>query len=78
MASSQPENPTSNEPPVLNFGDKKYDLNKLPDETKQLVQGMRVADAQLKMHEDTMKLIALGRKQLALELSEKLKDEKEI
>ena len=38
--------------PVLTFEGKRYDLNTLPDELKELVRGMQVADAQLRMHED--------------------------
>ena len=37
--------------PVLTFEGKRYDLNTLPNELKELVRGMQVADAQLRMHE---------------------------
>ena len=40
--------------PVLTFEGKRYDLNTLPNELKELVRGMQVADAQLRMHEDTL------------------------
>ena len=59
--------------PVLTFEGKRYDLNTLPDELKELVRGMQVADAQLRMHEDTLKVLAVGRQSLATELNEKLK-----
>ena len=49
---------TDNQPPVLTFEGKRYDLNTLPDEMKELVRGMQVADAQLRMHEDTLKVLA--------------------
>ena len=58
--------------PVLAFEDKKYDLNSLPDETKELIKGMQVADAQLRMHEDTLKVLAIGRQHLAMQLKAKL------
>ena len=58
--------------PVLTFEGKRYDLNALPDELKELVRGMQVADAQLRMHEDTLKVLALGRQSLAMQLNEKL------
>ena len=61
---------TSN--PVLTFEGKRYDLNSLPDELKELVRGMQVADAQLRMHEDTLKVLAVGRQSLAMQLNEKL------
>ena len=59
--------------PVLTFEGKCYDLNTLPDELKELVRGMQVADAQLRMHEDTLKVLAVGRQSLATQLNERLK-----
>ena len=59
--------------PVLTFEGKRYDLNTLPDELKELVRGMQVADAQLRMHEDTLKVLAVGRQSLAMQLNEKIK-----
>ena len=59
--------------PVLTFEGNRYDLNTLPDELKELVRGMQVADAQLRMHEDTLKVLAVGRQSLATQLNEKLK-----
>ena len=67
MTDSAPNNP------VLTFEGKRYDLNTLPDELKELVRGMQVADAQLRMHEDTLKVLAVGRQSLATELNERLK-----
>ena len=64
---------TDNQPPVLTFEGKRYDLNTLPDELKELVRGMQVADAQLRMHEDTLKVLAVGRQSMAMQLNEKLK-----
>ena len=60
--------------PVLTFEGKRYDLNALPDELKELVRGMQVADAQLRMHEDTLKVLAVGRQSMAMQLNERLKD----
>ena len=67
MTESAPNNP------VLTFEGKRYDLNTLPDELKELVRGMQVADAQLRMHEDTLKVLAVGRQSLAAQLNERLK-----
>jgi hypothetical protein len=64
---------TDNQPPVLTFEGKRYDLNTLPDEMKELVRGMQIADAQLRMHEDTLKVLAVGRQSMAMQLNEKLK-----
>ena len=47
--------------PILTFEGKRYDLNTLPEELKELVRGMQVADAQLRLHEDTLKVLAVGR-----------------
>ena len=59
--------------PILTFEGKRYDLNTLPDDLKEVVRGMQVADAQLRMHEDTLKVLALGRQSLANQLNERLK-----
>ena len=64
--------------PILTFEGKRYDLKALPDELKELVRGMQVADAQLRMHEDTLRVLALGRQTLAMQLNEKLKAVKPI
>ena len=63
----------SNQPPVLTFEGNRYDLNSLPDDMKELVRGMQVADAQLRMHEDTLKVLAVGRQAMASQLNDKLK-----
>ena len=49
------------------------DLNSLPKDIQELVKGMQVADAQLRMHEDTLKVLAVGRQHLAMQLKSKLK-----
>ena len=63
---------SANQPPVLTFEGKRFDLNSLPDDIKELVRGMQVADAQLRMHEDTLKVLAIGRQSMALQLNERL------
>ena len=52
----------------LKFDDSEYFLDELPDEARQLVVGLRTADAQTKMYEDTLKLIALGKNKMVEEL----------
>ena len=69
----------SNTPPseneaILTFEDKKYDLNRLPNDVKEIIKGMQVADAQLRMHEDTLKVLAVGRQHLAMQLKSKLEN----
>jgi hypothetical protein len=58
--------------PILTFEGKRYDLNTLPEELKELVRGMQVADAQLRLHEDTLKVLAVGRQTMAMQLNERL------
>ena len=70
--------PMKKSDPILTFEGKKYDLNTLPEDLKELVRGMQVADAQLRMHEDTLKVLALGRQTLARQLNDKLKGIKPI
>ena len=66
-------NSSSNErEAILTFEDKKYDLKSMPKEIQELVKGMQVADAQLRMHEDTLKVLAVGRQHLAIQLKAKL------
>ena len=60
--------------PVLTFEGEKYNINELSNEIKEVIKGLKVAEAQLKMHEDTLKLLRIGRKILATELREKLKN----
>ena len=64
--------PLNEKEAILTFEDKKYNLNVLPKDVVELVKGMQVADAQLRMHEDTLKVLAVGRQHLALQLKSKL------
>ena len=52
----------------LKFDDSEYFLDDLPKDARQLVIGLRTADAQTKMYEDTLKLIALGKNKMVEEL----------
>ena len=52
----------------LKFDDSEYFLDDLPNEAKQLVMGLRTADAQKKMYEDTLKLITLGKNKMVQDL----------
>ena len=53
-------NEKSNDPanPVLTFEGKKYFINELSDEIKESIKGLQIAETQLKMHEDTLKLLS--------------------
>ena len=68
------ENNIENNNPVLTFEGKKYNVKDLTSETKEIIKGLQIAETQLKMHEDTFKLLSIGRNTLANQLREKLKN----
>ena len=67
------ENGNDSGNPVLTFEGKKYFINDLSDEIKESIKGLQIAETQLKMHEDTLKLLSISRNTLANQLREKLK-----
>ena len=69
-------NEKSNDPtnPVLTFEGKKYLINELSNDIKESIKGLQIAETQLKMHEDTLKLLSISRNSLAKQLREKLKN----
>ena len=69
---SESTNDSSN--PVLTFEGKKYLINELSNDIKESIKGLQIAETQLKMHEDTLKLISISRNSLANKLREKLKN----
>ena len=64
----------NNKKPVLTFEGKKYIMENFSDEIKDLIKSLQIADAQLKMHEDTLKLISIGKNSLINDLRKKLED----
>ena len=69
---SEKQNDSSN--PVLTFEGKKYSINDLSNDIKESIKGLQVAETQLKLHEDTLKLLSISRNFLANQLREKLKN----
>ena len=69
---SEKQNDSSN--PVLTFEGKKYSINDLSNDIKESIKWLQVAETQLKMHEDTLKLLSISRNFLANQLREKLKN----
>ena len=67
------ENTTDSANPVLTFEGKKYFINELSNDIKESIKRLQIAETQLKMHEDTLKLISISRNTLANQLREKLK-----
>ena len=68
---SEKSNDSAN--PVLTFERKKYFINDLSNDIKESIKGLQIAETQLKMHEDTLKLLSISRNTLANQLREKLK-----
>ena len=68
------ENTNDSSNPVLTFEGKKYLINELPNEVKESIKELQIADTQLKIHQDTLKLLSISRNTLANQLKEKLKN----
>ena len=60
--------------PVLTFEGKKYLINDLSKDIKESIRGLQIAETQLKMYEDTLRLLSISRNSLANQLREKLKN----
>ena len=60
--------------PVLTFEGKKYIINDLTNDIKESIKVLQIAETQLKMHQDTLKLLSISRNSLAKQLREKLKN----
>jgi hypothetical protein len=69
---SENKNDTAN--PVLTFEGRQYLINELSNDIKESIKGLQIAETQLKMHEDTLKLLSISRNSLANQLREKLKN----
>ena len=67
------ENSNDSTNPVLTFEGKKYLINELSNDIKESIKGLQIAETQIKMHEDTLKLLSISRNTLANQLREKLK-----
>ena len=68
------ENGNESGNPVLTFEGKKYLINELSKDIRESIKGLQIAETQLKMHEDTLKLLSISRNLLADQLREKLKN----
>ena len=67
------ENKNDSVNPVLTFEGKKYFINELSNDIKESIKDLQIAETQLKMHQDTFKLLSISRSTLANQLREKLK-----
>ena len=68
------ENSNDSSNPILTFEGKKYFINDLSNDIKESIKRLQIAETQLKMHEDTLKLLSISRNTLANQLREKLKN----
>ena len=68
------EKNTDNTNPILTFDGKKYNFNDLSNDAKEIIKGLQIAETQLKMYEDTFKLLSVGRNSLTNQLRDKLKN----
>ena len=55
------ENKNDNNNPVLTFEGKNYIVNDLSDDVKDTIKELQIAETQLRMHQDTLKLISISR-----------------
>ncbi len=62
----------------IKIDNSEYYFDSLTDEAKQLVTGLRTADTQLRMHEDTIKLISIGKAKMIEDLKKILEHIKPI
>ena len=60
--------------PLLTLGEKLYVIDSLNDQTKDLVQGLQVTDAQLRITQDQLNVMNVARQALLGQLQEALKD----
>ena len=68
------ENRNESTNPTLTFEGKKYLINELSEDIKESIKVLQIAETQLKMYEDTLKLLSISRNSLAYQLREKLKN----
>jgi len=68
------ENTNDSANPVLTFEGKKYFINELSNEIKESIKLLQIAETQLRMHQDTLKLLSISRNAVVNQLREKLKN----
>ena len=73
-----PEDSKERKSPILNFEDTNYNIDSLSDESKNIIKGLQFADSQIKMQEDTLRLLILGRDSLISKLKNELSEAKPI
>ena len=76
FSSKESDSPTPEKKkvPILDFEGKKYNIDSFPDDVKEILKGLQVADTQIRMHKDTLRLLDLGRNSLGIQLKQKLEN----
>ena len=64
MEDSKNSNPKN----ILKIDDSEYLIDSLPDEAKEIIAGLRTADIQIQMNQDTLKLLSFSRGKLVEDL----------
>ena len=70
MTSSSPQYNSQ----TISFNGKKYNISSLSEDNKKLIEGLNIANAQIRMQEDSLKLMILGRSSLINKLKDNMKD----
>ena len=58
----------------LKFDDIEYNFDDLPEESKNLINGLKTLDLQLKMYDDTINLLNISKNSMLQEMKTILKD----
>ena len=64
--------------PTFDFDGKRYDFNSLEKAAKELVNGLRAADTQIRRHKNTLQILEVGRQTMTRQLQDKLKSVKPL
>ena len=62
------EDLNNNKKQIIKFDDSEYIYDDLPEEAKGLISGLKKADLQINMHEDTLRLISIGKSKMIEDL----------
>ena len=72
------ESNTTDTSPAFDFEGKRYDFNSLETASRELVNGLRTADLQIRRHRNTLQILEVGRQTMIRQLQEKLKTVKPL
>ena len=68
------ENELNTSAKKLKFDEVEYNFEDLPENAKNLINGLKTVDAQLKMYGDTIKLLNVSKNSMLQEMKNILKD----